>query len=300
MKPLLPTILLEKKPALWDGGMGSQLLAAGLKPGEAPETWNLERPGIVKAIHKAYYDAGADVVQTNTFGGNRARLAETGCPYSVQEICKAGAQIVIETRPEGRLVAGNIGPTGLSFPPVGTAVEEALFEIFAEQAGALADAGVDLLSVETMSDLREARAALGGARSVCDLPIVVSMTFRATRRGFFTIMGDLAGTSLETLLDDGAAAVGANCTLSSKAMAAMAVEIRKTINGPVIIQPNAGDPQIEKHGDTHTIRYAEGPVEFAANLHSAIAAGIQIIGGCCGTTPEHIAHLAVERNELHP
>ncbi len=299
MKPL-PAALLENKPVLWDGGMGSQLLAAGLSPGDAPEAWNVEQPDLVKAIHKAYYDAGADVVQTNTFGGNRVRLAETGCPYTVSEVCVAGARIVMGACPEGRFVAGNIGPTGLSFPPIGTAVEEDLFDIFAEQASALANAGVDLLNVETMSDLREARAALGGAGSVCDLPIVVSMTFRATRRGFFTIMGDPAGASLETLLGEGAAAVGANCTLSSEAMNGLAMGLKKSINEPLIIQPNAGEPRIEKQGDTHEVRYPEGPAEFATNLHGAIAAGIHIIGGCCGTTPRHIAHLASERNKLHP
>ncbi len=277
--------------------MGSQLLAAGLAAGEAPEEWNLDRPDVVSGIHRAYFDAGSDVVQTNTFGGNRVRLAETKCLYSVEEVCRAGATIAKEVQPDDRMVAGDMGPTGLSFPPLGQADEKELEDIFAEQAAALAGAGVDLLSIETMSDIREAVAAITGAKSVCDLPLVVSMTFRKTRRGHFTIMGDPLLPSLQSLLDSGASAVGANCTLSSNDMCALAQEVNNSSAGIIIIQPNAGEPQIVTDGDSHEIHYPEGPDEFASNLRPAIQAGVDIIGGCCGTEPGHISALARMREK---
>jgi 5-methyltetrahydrofolate--homocysteine methyltransferase len=285
-------LLKREKTVLWDGGMGSLLLAAGLELGASPEAWNIERPDEVAKIHRAYFAAGSQVVQANTFGGNRVRLKETGCPYSVEEVNRAALKIALDERPAGCLVAGNIGPSGLSFPPVGTANENELFEVFAEHAAILASSGADLVGIETMSDLREALAALRGATSVCDLPVCVSITFRETRRGFFTIMGDPAVSSLKTLLENGATCVGANCTLSSEGMMRLAGRLRDEIDGPLIIQANAGEPLLTKEEGEHRVSYPEGPDKFANKMANAFAIGIDIIGGCCGTTPKHIEYLA--------
>ena len=279
--------------------MGSLLIEAGLPAGASPEAWNLERPEILREIHRAYFEAGADVVQTNTFGGNRIRLAHSKCPYTVEQACEAAAKLALEVRPEGGRVAGDIGPTGLSFPPLGTAVEDELRELFAQQARALAEAGVDLISIETMSDLREARAALNGVRDVCGLPVAVSMTFRSTKRGFFTIMGDPAETALKSLLDEGADGVGANCTLSSEAMAKLALELRDGIPGWLLVQPNAGEPALVKHGESHRVVYPEEPEPYAARFVEVMRLGIDAVGGCCGTTPEHIRALCGVRERIN-
>lgn len=275
---------------LWDGAMGSLLLDAGLAPGTAPEAWNIERPEDVRRVHAGYFQAGADVVQTNTFGANRARLAETRCPFSVEEVNRTAASIALSVRPPGGLVAGDLGPSGLAFPPLGRAEEGALADLFAEQAAALTAAGVDLLSVETISDLREGLAALRGIRRVSDLPVFVSLTFRATRRGFFTIVGDPAAASLAALIDEGASGVGANCTLSSAAMRELVREVRPSVRGTLLVQPNAGEPFLEPR--TGKVGYPEGPDAFAAHVGEMIGLGVDCVGGCCGTTPEHIARIA--------
>lgn len=282
--------LLKKKPALWDGGLGSMLLSAGLRPGEVPEGWNIEKPEAVSDVHRQYFTAGSDVVQTNTFGGNAVRLQEAKCRYTVEEVNAAGVRAALGVRPEGKFVAGSLGPSGLSFPPLGKADENQIAEIYGRQAAALAAAGADLLSVETVSDLREARAALRGIKKVCKLPVIVSLTFRQTPRGFFTIMGNPAVSSLKALFDDGADAAGANCTLSPKAMVLLARELRQSIPGPLLIQPNAGDPVMDPA--SHRVTYPESPADFTAALEPLFTLGIEFLGGCCGTGPKHIAGLA--------
>lgn len=289
------SLAFTNRPAIWDGGMGSLLIAAGLRPGQSPEAWNIERPEVVAAAHRAYYAAGADVVQTNTFGGNRFRLQDAKCPYPVERVNREAAAIALAERPAGRLVAGDIGPSGLALPPVGHADEQSLTDAFAEQAAVLCTAGVDFLSVETMSDLREARAALRGARSVCRLPVMVSLTFRQTRRGFFTIFGDPAVESLRTLRAEGAAGTGANCTLGSAAMTMLGLELRPAVEGLLLLQPNAGEPRIIREGNGYSTVYPEGPDEFTARLEPLFAAGIDALGGCCGTGPAHIQALATRR-----
>jgi len=273
---------------LWDGGMGAALIAGGLAQGQAPESWSLDRPDVIQDLHRRYYAAGSDVVLTNTFGANGARLRHAGCSYSVEETCLAGARLARDVRPEGRFVAGDVGPTGLMLPPVGDADERELEDLFCEQADALARGGVDLLHIETMSDLREARAALRGARRACGLPVIASLTVRRTPRGAFTIMGDEAGASLAALLDEGADGVGLNCTLSSMEMAAVACDLGDRVNGFLVVQPNAGEPRIADG----SVRYPEGPEFFCEALEPLLKAGIGGVGGCCGTTPGHIAGLA--------
>jgi 5-methyltetrahydrofolate--homocysteine methyltransferase len=268
--------------------MGSLLIAAGLRPGECPEAWNLDRPDAVRAIHRDYYAAGACAVLSNTFGANAARLRDSHSPYGVAELNRAGVRLARECCPEGGLVAGDIGPSGVFLEPAGEASEQELEELFFQQAQALVEAGADLICLETFSDLRETRAALRAARRAGPLPVVAAMTFRAGRQGFVTMMGDPLATCLATLRADGAAAVGANCTLSGPAFLALAREIRACGPGPVFLEPNAGEPQPTPEG----LRYPYGPEAFADAIGEALGFPDVILGGCCGTTPAHIAALA--------
>jgi 5-methyltetrahydrofolate--homocysteine methyltransferase len=181
-------------------------------------------------------------------------------------------------------VAGDIGPTGLMLPPVGEATVEEMRQAFGEQAGALTAAGADLISIETMFDLREALAALSAARAT-GLPVLASMTFERRKRGFFTIMGDPLASSLVALGEAGADAVGFNCSVTSQVMVAMVEEARRTVTIPIVAQPNAGLPRVTLEGTV----YDESPDAFASGLVAMVSAGARLVGGCCGTTPEFVA-----------
>ena len=278
-------------PLLWDGGMGSLLIEAGLKAGACAEAWNLDRPDVIAGIHRAYYAAGACAVLSNTFGANAGRLKDSRCPYGVAELNRAGVRLAREQCPEGGLVAGDIGPSGLLLEPAGEATEEELEALFFEQAQALVAEGPDLICLETFSDLREIQAALRAVRRAGPVPVVASMTFIATSRGFFTMMGDPLLTCLAALREQGAVAVGANCTLSAAAFLPLAREIRAAGPGPVFLEPNAGEPAAAAGG----ARYPVGPEAFAEAIGEVLAFPSVILGGCCGTTPAHIAALAARR-----
>ena len=282
----------SNRPVLFDGGLGSALIAAGLPRGTPPESWTVEQPEIVQGVHRAYYQAGADVVQTNTFGANQSRLAETRCPYPLETLNREAVRLVREVCPEGKLICGEMGPSGMWFPPRGKADPSHIEDLAAEQATLLAGAGVDLLCLETFSDLREARAALCGVKRVTALPVVVSMTFRATPQGYFTLMGDPLRESLGALLDQGAYMAGINCTLSAREMVELTHKARGVVMGHLLIQPNAGNPTLVAQGDGHVLCYPEGPEAFARHMKEIIATGVDAVGGCCGTTPAHVALLA--------
>ena len=228
---------------------------------------------------------------SNTFGANAGRLRDSRCRYGVAELNRAGVQVAREQCPEGGLVAGDIGPSGLFLEPAGEATEEELEELFFEQAQALVAAGADLICLETFSDLREIQAALRGVRRAGTIPVVASMTFNTTARGFFTMMGDPLRTCLAALRDQGAAAVGANCTLSAAGFLPLAQEIRAAGPGWVFLEPNAGEPAATPGG----AQYPVGPEAFAEALGPLLALPSVILGGCCGTTPAHIAALAALR-----
>lgn len=269
---------------LFDGAMGTMLIRQGLTGGQVSEFWTLEQPEALTEIHRKYFQAGADVVTTNTFGGNAIKLARSGLDDRIEEINRSAVALARAAAGETGYVAGNLGPTGEMLIPNGTMEPEAAQAAFREQAEYLADAGADLIIIETMFDLSEALAAVKGAREACDLPIFATLTFQETPRGFVTIMGNGVEESLNHLLGAGAAAVGANCSLGSDAMLNMAREIRDKIDAPLIFQPNAGIPEIK--GDK-TI-YPEKEEYYAENLALLKAVGIEIIGGCCGTTPDYI------------
>jgi 5-methyltetrahydrofolate--homocysteine methyltransferase len=276
---------LAANPLLLDGAMGSLLMAFGLERGRAPEWWNLEHPERVEEAHRGYVRAGSDVVQTNTFGGSAPKLLAAGLGGRCGEVNARAVELARAACGEAALVAGDIGPTGLMLPPVGEATPEEMRQAFAEQAGALAAAGVDLIAIETMYDLREALAAVEAARAT-GLPVLASMTFEARRRGFFTIMGDALAPAMTALAAAGADAVGFNCSVTSQAMVAMVEQARGAVSVPLVAQPNAGSPRLTADGTV----YEESPDAFAGGLVAMVSAGARVVGGCCGTTPEFIAH----------
>jgi len=273
---------------LLDGGMGSMLLARGLAAGDSPERWNLTHSEDVAAVHRAYVEAGCDAVQTNTFGAHPLRLAAAGLGAdAMSEVVAAAVRHARTAAP--RWVVGDVGPSGEYLPPVGRADPELLRGGFAELGRAFADSGVDALHVETMSDLAEARLALAALRETAPgLPVMVSLTFESRRHGFFTVMGDRLETALATLAAEGAAAVGANCTLASDAFVALAAAARAAVDAPLAFQPNAGAPRLE--GDV--ARYDQTPEAFAADVAAIASAGAAAVGGCCGTDPRFLAALA--------
>jgi 5-methyltetrahydrofolate--homocysteine methyltransferase len=280
----------EKRTVLLDGGLGTELMRRGLAQGTTPELWNVENPDAVRSVHRDYFRAGSDAVVTNSFGASRLKLESVGLAGRAPELNAAAAALAISVRPIGRFVGGSMGPTGKFLKPQGEFTEHEFEETFAEQARALAGGGVDFLILETFFDLREALCGLWAARKAAPaLPVFVTLTYNRTKRGFFTMMGDgLAPASVE-LEKNGAAAVGANCTLTSETMADLAAELRAATALPVIIQPNAGRPELGPEGRT---TYAQTPDAFADDMARLAAAGVKFLGGCCGTTPDFIRRLA--------
>jgi len=283
MKKLI-TSLLNERPVLLDGGMGSLLISAGLGD-EAPETWNLEKSDLLSQFHKEYFDAGADAVLAFSFGASRIKLSGKGLENQVIEVNRAAVKNARAVCPEEKYVGGDIGPTGKFLQPVGELTEEELTEVFEEQAGILNDEGVDFFIIETIYDKREALCALKAIKKVTtELPVFVSMTFNRGPKGFKTIMGDDIENTFKAFEDEGAAAVGANCTLGSKDFIPLVKEMKESTKLPVIAQANAGQPVMENGKP----EYKQTPDDYAKDVSEIVKSGAQIIGGCCGTTPEFI------------
>ena len=276
---------------LWDGGMGTMLMDLGLAQGECPEDWNKVHPERVQSVHKAYFEARSDVVQTNTFGGSRLKLEVHDRGDSAYELNRKAAELALEICPEGKFVAGDIGPTGKFLKPSGTFDFDEFTGTFAEQAAGLADGGVHFFSIETMFDLEEAKAAIAGIRCVSSLPISVQMTFNKTKRGFFTMMGNDVATCIDSLIEAGAAIIGSNCSLESADMHEL-VELMKEHSGstPLIAQANAGQPTL-RNGKTV---YPTDPKDYTADVAKMLDSGLAAVGGCCGTNPEFIQALREE------
>jgi 5-methyltetrahydrofolate--homocysteine methyltransferase len=279
--------LREGPTLLLDGGLGSMLLARGLARGQAPESWNEERGEDVTRVHRAYVEAGSEAIHTNSFGGHPARLAHAGLAERCEAVNAAAVRLARAAEP--RFVLGDVGPSGGYLPPVGRADPAEWRAGFERQGRALAEAGPDALHVETMSDLREALVALEALKTVApQLPVIVSMTFARNKRGFFTVMGNPLVASLRGLAAAGADAVGVNCTLSSPDMADLAAELMAAaLAVPLVVQPNAGQPQLVADG----VRYAQQPEVFAGDMARVAALGVAAVGGCCGTDPSFIAAL---------
>jgi 5-methyltetrahydrofolate--homocysteine methyltransferase len=271
---------------LFDGGMGTQLIAAGMKAGDSSERWNLDHAEALKAIHTRYREAGADVLTTNTFGATRGHLERHRLSDRLSEINATAARIAREAAGDRCLVAGDLGPTGLMFPPMGKADPAAQEELYAEQAKALADAGVDLLLIETQVDLREALAAVKAAKK-SKIPVGVTLTFNSTPRGYFTLVGDKVETCCAELAGAGADFLGANCTLIPQDMLDLAKQLCDASDLPILIQPNAGQPEVQ--GDS--VIYRTTPDEFTDGIRAILETGVAAVGGCCGTDPETIRAL---------
>jgi 5-methyltetrahydrofolate--homocysteine methyltransferase len=280
--------LIKKRIVVLDGGMGSLLIDQGLPPGTPPEYWNVSHPDRVQKSHISYYDAGSDVVFTNTFGGSMLKLMAHKHGSSVEEYNKIAVDLVREICPENGYVAGDIGPSGAFLPPVGTVTEEDFFNNFLEQARYLSEAGVDFFVVETMVDIKEAKAAIKAIREISTLPILASMTYKKTKRGYFTIMGNTIEECVKVLEEAGANIIGANCTLGSDEMVDLVPLLRKETNLPISVKPNAGQPQLI---DGKTV-YDATPQDFAQDISAMIEAGANLVGGCCGSTPEYIKKIA--------
>ena len=285
---------LGTRTLVLDGAMGTQLMAAGYRSVECPEEWNVSRPEVVSDIHRAYLRAGADIIETNTFGGNGAKLGAYHAAGRVEELNLAAARLAKAVRDEvdaGALVAGDISSSGKMLKPLGDTDPHELRDVFAEQAEALVKGGVDLLLIETMFDLEEARAAVLGARAVSrSLPIVATMAFKQSPRGYRTMMGVSPAQAAEALLEAGANVVGANCEITAEDMVGIVPEFRAATDAPLAVQPNAGQPRLS---EGHTV-YGETPERFASFMPAIVAGGAGLVGGCCGTTPAHIAALVAE------
>jgi 5-methyltetrahydrofolate--homocysteine methyltransferase len=281
------------KPGLvLDGGLGSMLIERGLPPGAAPEGWNLEKPDAVRDVHAAYLEAGAMVVSTNTFGGTPSRLAEHGFSGQVASLNTAGVRLARQAalehekkpdRGEPRLVALSLGPTGQMLPPVGQATESGIKDEFAEQMAGI-DEHFDVVFIETIFDLREGLLALEAVKASLRQPVAVSLTYNKKPRGFFTIMGNDVRSACRELEDAGADVIGANCSISSGDMLALAEVLRESTTLPVLCQPNAGNP-VMRRGVPVYEQTAESFAEDAARMFEL---GVNAVGGCCGTTPRFI------------
>jgi methionine synthase I (cobalamin-dependent) len=280
---------------LLDGAMGTQLFARGAEPGECNDRLNIETPEIVADIHRAYLNAGSDAVLTNTFGANRYALARHGCAEQALEINRAGGRVARKAAGDSRYVLGDIGPTGDFLEPLGTLKAEQAREAFARQAQGLREGGVDGFIIETMTALDEIAVAIEAVRSVAgDLPVLASMSFDKGGAGFRTMMGVDVTTAITKMVALGVDAVGFNCgtaTLEEYIELAKAYVAAVRSSGrevQVFAEPNAGKPEL---ADGQAV-YRVTPQEFAAACAEIRKAGIHILGGCCGTSPEHIGAVA--------
>jgi 5-methyltetrahydrofolate--homocysteine methyltransferase len=282
----LAALLGAERPVLLDGGMGTLLQDAGLEDGAPGELWNLENPDAVRAAHAAYAEAGARLLTTNTFGGTRPRLDMHGLGDRIGEVNRNAARIARSVADErGLLVAGDLGPTGELLEPLGTMTREEAQALFAEQLVALVEGGIDLVLVETLSDLGEADAAIAAAQEVAPgLPVVVTMSFDTNVR---TMMGVRPGDAVVHLAAAGADAVGANCGRGPEEMEIIAAEMVRARTGDLLLvaQSNAGLPQVV--GDH--FEYDATPDQLAGHASRLAELGIDLVGGCCGSTPAHIA-----------
>jgi methionine synthase I (cobalamin-dependent) len=285
----LQQLISSGEPILLDGAMGTMLMDVGLEQGYAPEAWNVEHPDRVRAVHRAYIQAGSNVILTNSFGGTRFRLKLHNFQDRVVEFNRAAAQNArAEADSAGHpvIVAGSMGPTGELLEPMGTMTFEEAKAAFAEQAGALAEGGVDVLWIETMSDLNEVKAAIEGAQSVSDLPLVATMTFDTHGH---TMMGVKPEQAVEFLKAYDLTAIGANCGNGPGEIEAVVTAMRTVApDVPLIAKANAGIP----HWEGSELRY-DGTPEVMANYAARVRdLGANLIGGCCGNTPAHIQAMA--------
>ena len=287
----LTALLTQKSPILYDGATGTFLQKMGLPLRSAPEKWVLDQPANVFAAASAYVNAGAQIILTCTFGGTALRLLEAGLDAHAYEINHRAAQLAKQAAEGRALVAGSIGPIGQLPLILGTLNYKEAVEQFADQARALADGGVDLFSIESMSDIGEMKAAIEGALRGANLPIFATMSFDTNGK---TLTGITPTLAAHELLNARVAAMGANCGQGPEDVAAILQEMHAAARGAVLIaKPNAGIPEIR----TGQVIYPIPPARFAMFAHDWARAGARIVGGCCGTTPQYIVAV---RDALSP
>jgi len=279
---------IKERTILFDGAIGTVLMESGHVATRSPILLNSQQPDVVADLHRQYYDAGSDVVASNTFGGNPVKLAAEGLEQQMEPLNRTGVRLTRAACPDGRLVAGDMGPSGKMLEPLGDISLENMQENFFRQAGVLIDAGVDLIAIETMYSLEEALAAVRGVRQAGDILLLASMTFNQTPHGFFTMMGEDIARCTSALEAAGVDMIGANCTLNSSNSVGLTAKLRAATVKPILIQPNAGQP-VTRRGVTC---YEQSAAEFAADAKRIKDAGADMIGGCCGTTPEFIREIA--------
>jgi 5-methyltetrahydrofolate--homocysteine methyltransferase len=271
---------------LLDGAIGTELDKRGLM-GRAGN--NLDAPQAVLGIQREYAACGCDALTTNTLTMNRIYIETHNLGVSVRDVNKAGAELARQAAGKERYVLGNLSSTGQLLEPYGTYKEAQFYDAFIEQAGILAESGVDGFIIETMFDLREAMCALRACKENFSLPVIVSIAFSTEEKGGRTMMGDSAEQCAKSLTDAGADVVGANCGDLDPAQMAVVVSLLKSATTlPVLAQPNAGRPKLV--GDKTVFEMAPGP--FAAGIAECLRAGAKLVGGCCGTSPEHIRAVA--------
>jgi 5-methyltetrahydrofolate--homocysteine methyltransferase len=276
-------LLAQPGVILADGAMGTMLMANGLAFGNSPELWNIDEPQRVGEVHAAYIHAGARILLTNTFGGNRFRLQLHNLQERAAELNRAAARLAREAAGSAVLVAGDIGPSGGILAPLGELEPEAAVAGFAEQAASLVEGGVDVIWLETMSSLEEMRAAFDGVRRAsAEIPIITTMTFDTRGR---TMMGVTPERAAQTLSDWGAVAVGGNCGNGPEEILEVVAKMRAMAPAATLVaKANAGVPHLEAGRPA----YGAGPADMARYATAAAEAGARVIGACCGSTPDHL------------
>jgi 5-methyltetrahydrofolate--homocysteine methyltransferase len=284
--PSFVDLLAERTVLVADGATGTNYQNMGIEPGVAPEEWVFDAPENVRELHRRFVEAGSDIVLTCSFGGTSLRLADERLHGRAVEVNRRAAELAREAVGEGVLVAGSLGPTGHLTEPLGPLTRELAVATYAEQAGALADGGVDLLVLETFFSLDEGLWALEGIRSATDLPLVVSYSFD---QGTKTMMGLSPTQVVEAFAPLGIAAIGANCGKSLEDTDLIVDELLAAAGElPLWVKPNAGVPRMVRDA----VVYDAGPEDLAAHAAGYVERGARIVGGCCGSTPEHIAAIA--------
>lgn len=288
------TTLLHGRPAILDGGYGWLLQERGLPAGEAAESWNLHNPEAIEALHEEYAQAGARILTTNTFGATEPRLAMHGLDGRSEEVAHAAAAIARRVADRHDiLVAGDVGPTGELLEPLGTLTPEAAQALFAEQITGLVAGGADLILIETMSDLEETKAAVAAAQEVApNLPIIATLSFDTNLR---TMMGVDPASAVRTLAEAGVDAVGANCGRGPDDMRQIAAQLEGASHDGILIvaQSNAGLPELDGESFVYTV----DPAAMAEHALELRDLGVDVIGACCGSSPDHIRAMAAA---LHP
>jgi 5-methyltetrahydrofolate--homocysteine methyltransferase len=270
-----------------DGAWGTEFFKRGLMQGSPPDEWNLTHPEIVREITREYLEAGADIVLTNTFGANKFRLEPHGLSDRVKAINASAASIAREVSAGRALVAGDIGPCA-RFLSLGEVTPEELYDVFAEQARALGDAGVDWIVVESMTDVEEMAVAVRAAAETARVPVVASMTYNRTPKGYRTMMGNPPELCVKRAEEAGAALIGANCGSGIEDYVPLAPLLRAMTSLPLWVKANAGIPHIV----AGKVAYPLTAEEYAAFVPALVSAGIDVIGGCCGTDPGFVREIA--------